>query len=161
MVGRARLSFRADALLRHFLSVHRHHDVYHGGAVWWKHGGCKQHQDVLQHLPGYLHDGDSGLGVHDQFPERRGPVSEVIMRAQDGYSPAYILFIWIITIVVVMLTYGIFNDFVVNVFYNIGVGSGGDPAIFDLIVTYWQTYFIVGFLLSLIVWGVVNAMHEE
>jgi hypothetical protein len=60
-----------------------------------------------------------------------------------------------------MLTYGIFNDFVVNIFYNMGVGSGGDPAIFDLIVTYWQTYFIVGFLLSLIVWGVVNAMHEN
>jgi hypothetical protein len=83
------------------------------------------------------------------------------MRLQDGYSPAYILFIWIITIIVVMLTYGIFNDFVVNIFYNMGVGSGGDPANFDLIVTYWQTYFIVGFLFSLIDWGVVNAMHEN
>mgnify|MGYP003582267836 FL=1 len=83
------------------------------------------------------------------------------MRLQDGYSPAYILFIWIITIIVVMLTYGIFNDFVVNIFYNMGVGSGGDPAIFDLIVTYWQTYFIVGFLLSLVVWGIVNAMRED
>ena len=83
------------------------------------------------------------------------------MKLHDGYSPAYILFIWIITIVVVMLMYGIFNDFVVNIFYNIGVESGGDPAIFDTIVTYWQTYFIVGFLLSLIVWGIVNAMRED
>ncbi|MDD4051830.1 MAG: hypothetical protein PHR28_08035 [candidate division Zixibacteria bacterium] len=82
------------------------------------------------------------------------------MRLQDGYSPAYILFIWIITIVVVMLTYGIFNDFVTMIFYDIGVGGGGDTAIFDLIVTYWQTYFIVGFLISLVVWGIVNAMHE-
>jgi len=83
------------------------------------------------------------------------------MRLQDGYSPAYILFIWIITIIVRNADLRHLNDFVVNIFYNMGVGSGGDPAIFDLIVTYWQTYFIVGFLLSLIVWGVVNAMHEN
>jgi hypothetical protein len=79
----------------------------------------------------------------------------------SGRTPAYIFTVMLITIVVVMFPYIIFNDYVTSVFYTIAVNNGGDPALFNLIVSYWTTYYIVAFIFSLVIWAVVNSMRPE
>lgn len=89
----------------------------------------------------------------------------VLYRVQwnSGASPAYVFLVLLITLGVVGLVYGIFNDYVTSVFYNMAmVNSGGaDTSVFDLIVDYWTTYYIIGFVISLIAWSIVNATRPD
>jgi len=79
----------------------------------------------------------------------------------DGKTPAYIFVMILLTIVVVMLPYIIFNDYVTQIFYNIAISNGGDPDLFKMIVAYWQYYFIFAFVISLMIWAVVQSMRPE
>jgi hypothetical protein len=80
---------------------------------------------------------------------------------EAGKTPAYIFLIMIATIIAVMLPYTILNDYVTQVFYNMAINNGGDPALFNLIRAYWTTFFIIGFTISLVIWAVVNSMRTE
>jgi multisubunit Na+/H+ antiporter MnhB subunit len=76
-------------------------------------------------------------------------------------TPAYIFVMVLLTLVVVMLPYVIFNDYVTQVFYNIAVSNGGDVDLFNMIVAYWQYYFIFGFVISLMMWAITNSMRSD
>jgi len=79
----------------------------------------------------------------------------------DGYSVAYIFISMIISIGIVMLIYTLFNDYVTSIFYEIGTRNGGKQEIFDFIVQAWQVYFVIAFVVSMILWAIVNAMRQE
>lgn len=113
------------------------------------------------------------MGIHVKFPARTGQFQgEVNMKEWlqnkinkidfcAGYSPAYIFIAMILTIGVVMIMYTLFNDFVTSVFYNMAISNGGDEELFGLMVDYWETYFIIAFVLSMVLWAIVNAMRDE
>jgi len=78
-----------------------------------------------------------------------------------AYSPAYILVIIILTLLVVFLMYGIFNDLITSVFYQMTVDNGGDEGWAMFAVNWWQLYFIIAFVISLIIFVVVNSQRRE
>ena len=85
---------------------------------------------------------------------------------EKAYSPAYILIIMLITIVVVMLIYTLFNDFITTVFYDMAMNFGASETttgieLFDYIVWMWEYFIPIGFVLSLVIWALVNSMREE
>jgi len=85
---------------------------------------------------------------------------------ERAYSPAYILIVMILTIGTVMLMYTLFNDFITDIFYNIAMNSGASSStagtdLFDYIVWMWEYSFIIVFVVSLIIWAIVNSMREE
>jgi hypothetical protein len=57
-------------------------------------------------------------------------------------------------IVVVLLVWGVLYDVVTNILYNIAVASGGDVAVLDMVILFWQ-WFPVPFLFGVITWAVV------
>lgn len=79
----------------------------------------------------------------------------------QAYSPAYILIIIILTLLVVFLLYGIFNDYITTVFYSMTIDNGGDEGWATFAVNWWQLYFIVAFVISLIIFVIVNAQRRE
>ena len=86
--------------------------------------------------------------------------------AEKAYSPAYIIILMLITMIIVMLMYTIFNDFITTVFYNMAMGFGVSDstsgiALFDYMVWMWEYFIPIGFVLSLVIWAVVNSMREE
>jgi len=85
----------------------------------------------------------------------------IIKNSEEGYSPAYIFLSMIVAVAVVMTFYTLFHDFVTTIFYNMGIANGGSESVFDLIVDYWTTYFIIGFVISALIWAVVHSMIEE
>jgi len=84
-----------------------------------------------------------------------------LKNTEKGYSPAYIFISMIVAVAVVMTFYTLFHDFVTSIFYNMAIANGGSESLFDLIVDYWTTYLIIGFVISAIIWAVVNSMIEE
>ena len=79
----------------------------------------------------------------------------------QAYSPAYILIIIILTLMVVFLLYGIFNDYIVTIFYRMTVQNGGDQNWAMFAVNWWQLYFIIAFVISLIIFVIVNAQRRD
>lgn len=79
----------------------------------------------------------------------------------QAYSPAYILIIIIMALLVVFLMYGIFNDWIVSVFYQMTVDNGGDEGWAMFAVNWWQLYFIIAFVISMIIFVLVNAQRRE
>jgi len=79
----------------------------------------------------------------------------------DAYSPAYILIIIILTLMVVFLLYGVFNDYIVTIFYRMTVQNGGDQNWAMFAVNWWQLYFIIAFVISLIIFVIVNAQRRD
>jgi hypothetical protein len=80
---------------------------------------------------------------------------------EDAYSPAYMLVIILFTFLTIFLLYGIFNDYVVTVFYNMILLNGGDEGFANFAVNWWQYYFIIAFVISLIIFVIVNAQRRE
>ena len=85
---------------------------------------------------------------------------------EKAYSPAYILIIMILTIGTVMLLDTLFNDYITQIFYNIALQSGASSStagtdLFDYIVWMWQYSFIIVFVISIVIWAIVNSMREE
>lgn len=80
---------------------------------------------------------------------------------EQAYSPAYILIIIVLTFITIFLLYGIFNDYITTVFYTMVVVNGGDTAWADFAVNWWQYYFIIAFVISLIIFVLVNAQRRE
>jgi len=85
---------------------------------------------------------------------------------EKAYSPAYILIVMILTIGTVMLLYTLFSDFVTQIFYNIAMNSGASSStagtdMFDYIVWMWEYSLIIVFVISLVIWAIVNSMREE
>lgn len=80
---------------------------------------------------------------------------------RQAYSPAYILVIIILTLLAVFLLYGIFNDYITTVFYQMTVDNGVDQQWAMFAVNWWQLYFIIAFVLSLIIFVIVNAQRRE
>ena len=79
----------------------------------------------------------------------------------QAYSPAYILVIIILTLLAVFLMYGIFNDYITTIFYQMTIDNGGDEQWAMFAVNWWQLYFIVAFVLSLIVFVIINSQRRE
>lgn len=80
---------------------------------------------------------------------------------RQAYSPAYILVIIVLTLLAVFLMYGIFNDYIVTVFYQMTIDNGGDEQWAMFAVNWWQLYFIIAFVISLIIFVIVNAQRRE
>lgn len=77
-------------------------------------------------------------------------------RSEIGYT-------WIAVIVAifqVMLIWGLFNDLVTNLLYNLALGMGGNEQVLDLLIMFW-TYFPIPFLFSLIIWAVVVSVRNQ
>jgi hypothetical protein len=83
------------------------------------------------------------------------------MDIAQAYSPAYILIIIILTLMAVFLMYGIFNDYITTIFYQMTVDNGGDEQWAMFAVNWWQLYFIIAFVISLIIFVIVNAQRRE
>jgi|APIni6443716594_1056825.scaffolds.fasta_scaffold218994_2 hypothetical protein len=83
------------------------------------------------------------------------------MDISQAYSPAYILVIIVLTLLAVFLMYGIFNDYIVTVFYQMTIDNGGDEQWAMFAVNWWQLYFIIAFVISLIIFVIVNAQRRE
>jgi hypothetical protein len=79
----------------------------------------------------------------------------------QAYSPAYILIIIILTLLAVFLLYGIFSDYITTVFYQMTVQNGGDENWAMFAVNWWQLYFIIAFVFSLIIFVIVNAQRRD
>lgn len=79
----------------------------------------------------------------------------------QAYSPAYILVIIILTLLAVFLMYGIFNDYITTVFYQMTIDNGGDEQWAMFAVNWWQLYFIIAFVISLIIFVIINAQRRE
>jgi hypothetical protein len=80
---------------------------------------------------------------------------------EQAYSPAYILVIILLTLLTVFLLYGIFNDYITSIFYQMTIDNGGDEQWAMFAVNWWQLYFIIAFVLSLIVFVIVNSQRRE
>lgn len=80
---------------------------------------------------------------------------------RQAYSPAYILIIILLTLLAVFLLYGIFNDYITSVFYQMTVDNGGDEQWAMFAVNWWQLYFIIAFVISMIIFVIVNAQRRE
>jgi uncharacterized membrane protein len=80
---------------------------------------------------------------------------------RQAYSPAYILVIILLTLLAVFLLYGIFNDYITTVFYEMTVDNGGDEQWAMFAVNWWQLYFIIAFVISMIIFVIVNAQRRE
>lgn len=80
---------------------------------------------------------------------------------KSGYSPAYLFVILLLSIFVVFLLYGIFHDFIVSMFFRMAIDNGANPDTYNFIVDSWSIYFIIAFIISMIVWVVVNAQRRE
>ena len=83
------------------------------------------------------------------------------MDISQAYSPAYILVVIVLTLLAVFLMYGIFNDYIVTVFYQMTIDNGGDEQWAMFAVNWWQLYFIIAFVISLIIFVIVNAQRRE
>jgi hypothetical protein len=83
------------------------------------------------------------------------------MDISQAYSPAYILVIIILTLLVVFLMYGILNDYITSVFYQMTVDNGGDEGWALFAVNWWQLYFIIAFVISMIIFVIVNAQRKD
>ena len=79
----------------------------------------------------------------------------------QGYSPAYILIIIILTILATFLLYGIFSDYISSVFPQMVLDNGGDYEYSTFSVNVWQVWFMVAFVISLIIFVIVNAQRRE
>lgn len=79
----------------------------------------------------------------------------------QAYSPAYILVIIILSLLAVFLMYSIFNDYITTIFYQMTVDNGGDEQWAMFAVNWWQLYFIIAFVISLIIFVIVNAQRRE
>ena len=85
---------------------------------------------------------------------------------EKAYSPAYILIIMILTIGTIMLLYTLFNDYITQIFYNIAMQSGASSStagtdLFDYIVWMWEYALVIVFVISIVIWAIVNSMREE
>ena len=76
-------------------------------------------------------------------------------------TPAYVFLVMILTIGVVMLVYTLFYDYVVTIFYDMGMSAGGDASTFGFIREFWRLYIIIGFVVSLVIWAVVSVMRQD
>lgn len=83
------------------------------------------------------------------------------LNIRQAYSPAYILVIILLTLLAVFLLYGIFNDYITTVFYEMTVDNGGDEQWAMFAVNWWQLYFIIAFVISMIIFVIVNAQRRE
>jgi len=83
------------------------------------------------------------------------------MDISQAYSPAYILVIIILSLLAVFLMYSIFNDYITTIFYQMTVDNGGDEQWAMFAVNWWQLYFIIAFVISLIIFVIVNAQRRE
>jgi len=87
--------------------------------------------------------------------------SKMRMDLSQAYSPAYILLIIILTILAVFLLYSIFSDYITSVFFSMVVDNGGDEQWATFANNWWQLYFIVAFVISMIIFVIVNAQRQE
>lgn len=89
---------------------------------------------------------------------------KILMKRVDltqAYTPAYILIIIILSILAVFLMYGIFNDYIVTVFPEMVLENGGSEGWATFTVDVWQTWFPVAFVISLIIFVIINAQRRE
>lgn len=82
---------------------------------------------------------------------------------ESGATPAWVFLVMLFSIAAVMLVYIILNDYVTIVFYDMAIANAGKAPtdVFDLIVAYWQLYFIIAFVISMVVWAIVQVMRGE
>jgi len=83
------------------------------------------------------------------------------MNISQAYSPAYILIIIVLALLAVFLLYGIFNDYITTIFYQMTVDNGGDEQWAMFAVNWWQLYFIIAFVISLIIFVIINAQRRQ
>ena len=79
----------------------------------------------------------------------------------QAYSPAYILIIIILSILAVFLLYGIFNDYITSVFPDMMFNNGGDLQFMDFTINVWSLWFPVAFVISMIIFVIINAQRSE
>lgn len=82
-------------------------------------------------------------------------------KIEQAYTPAYILIIIVLSILAVFLLYGIFNDYIVTIFPQMVLDNGGDEDWATFTIVAWQQYFIVAFVISLIIFVIINAQRPE
>ena len=80
---------------------------------------------------------------------------------QSGMSPAYILVTIILTLLVTFLLYGIFDPYLTSVFPSMIIDNGGDQAFAEFAINWWQLYFIIAFVLSLIIFVIINSQRRS
>jgi prepilin signal peptidase PulO-like enzyme (type II secretory pathway) len=80
---------------------------------------------------------------------------------KQAYSPAYILVIILLSLLAVFLLYGVFNDYITSIFPWIMIENGGDAQYAQFSIDFWQTYFVIAFVISLIIFVIVNAQRRE
>jgi hypothetical protein len=79
----------------------------------------------------------------------------------DGYSPAFLLIIIVLTIGVTFLLYGIFDSHITSVFPGMVIDNSGDPALAEFAITWWKQYLIVAFVTSMIIFVIVNSQRDD
>jgi type II secretory pathway component PulF len=79
----------------------------------------------------------------------------------QAYSPAYILVIILLTLLAVFLLYGIFDPYMVTIFPDMNIDNGGDAEWSTFAVNWWQLYFLIAFVISLIIFVIINAQRPE
>lgn len=85
----------------------------------------------------------------------------MLLDIRRAYTPAYILVIMILLIGATFLLYGIFNDYIVQIFPQMVLDNGGDEGWATFTVTIWQIWVPIAFIVSLIIWVIINAQRRE
>ena len=76
-------------------------------------------------------------------------------------TPAYILVVILVSIIVVFLPYSILYDYVETIFYNMAIANGGDVSLWNLITFYWRVVIPFMFVVSLILYSIAASMRKD